>query len=503
MDRPPRTPRRAAPASANAATPPRITSSQFFGLLQWIDGRPLLDTIEPYRRRIFAQALDEFDDRGRPKYNLILCGRAKKNFKTADLCLAALFALCANDSPGGNQVYVLANDEGQAGDDLELVKKIVVANAVLASRLTVQRKTILRNDGKGALEILPAKDIAGAHGKTYRFCGFDEIWGYKNWDVLEALAFDPTRPDSQQWITSYASIYHKPGVPLFDLTAAGWRGSDPRMLFSWYAADRTTDPDLADADPESRANPSRGSHEPDYLESQRRRLPAHRYRRLHLNLPGLPEGAAYKHEVITEVIERDVVVRLPEPTLEYHAFVDMSGGSNDDAVLAVGYRDAAGRGVLARVANQGQPPPFDPRTAVERFVAILREYRVGSVTGDRYAGETFRRDFERAGIDYDISDGSKSDLYEAFEPHLNSHHVVLLDVPILEQQLLSLVWRGGKIDHPPGEHDDWANAVVGCLTSILTADSPAPELVFLGDASDSRPGVEALVQRQGFYWPGR
>jgi hypothetical protein len=31
------------------------------------------------------------------------------------------------------------------------------------------------------------------------------------------------------------------------------------MYFSWYAADYTTDPALADADPETRANPSRGS----------------------------------------------------------------------------------------------------------------------------------------------------------------------------------------------------------------------------------------------------
>ena len=39
----------------------------------------------------------------------------------------------------------------------------------------------------------------------------------------------------------------------------------------------------------------------------------------------------------------------------------------------------------------------------------------------------------------------------------------MLDVPLLEQQLLGLVWRGGKIDHPNGEHDDWANAACGAL----------------------------------------
>jgi hypothetical protein len=66
-------------------TPATSTSLEFFGRLRWIDGRPLLDTIEPYRRELFTKALDT------PRYNLVLGGRAKKNSKTADLVLAGLF----------------------------------------------------------------------------------------------------------------------------------------------------------------------------------------------------------------------------------------------------------------------------------------------------------------------------------------------------------------------------------------------------------------------------
>jgi hypothetical protein len=39
----------------------------------------------------------------------------------------------------------------------------------------------------------------------------------------------------------------------------------------------------------------------------------------------------------------------------------------------------------------------------------------------------------------------------------------LLDTPKLESQLLGLVWRGGKIDHQTGDHDDWANAAAGTV----------------------------------------
>ena len=69
-----------------------------------------------------------------------------------------------------------------------------------------------------------------------------EIHGYKTWDILEALQPDPTRLDAQQGITSYASLYHKPGVPLFDMLLKGKTGADARMLLSWYAADWTNDP---------------------------------------------------------------------------------------------------------------------------------------------------------------------------------------------------------------------------------------------------------------------
>jgi hypothetical protein len=56
----------------------QVDPFQFFSWLNWLDGRPLMDAIEPYRQRIFEQALYSFDDSGRPVYNLALTGRGKK-----------------------------------------------------------------------------------------------------------------------------------------------------------------------------------------------------------------------------------------------------------------------------------------------------------------------------------------------------------------------------------------------------------------------------------------
>ena len=50
---------------------------------------------------------------------------------------------------------------------------------------------------------------------------------------------------------------------------------------------------------------------------------------------------------------------------------------------------------------------------------------------------------------------------------MNAGDVLLLDIPTMESELLGLIWRGNKIDHPAGEHDDYANAVAGATYSVL------------------------------------
>ena len=196
----------------------------FLVLVKWLDGSPILPLIEPYRRKIFWDVLDSVDDTGRMTYNLALLGRGKKNCKSLDLVLAALFACVANDPPRGNDIYLIANDEGQANDDLSLCKKLVAISPHLLSRLVIRDKMIVRKDNRGTITILPGRDAIGLHGKTYRAALFDEIHGYRDWALLEALALDPHRDDSQMILTSYASVFHKPGVPLLRFAPARQSG---------------------------------------------------------------------------------------------------------------------------------------------------------------------------------------------------------------------------------------------------------------------------------------
>ena len=95
---------------------------RLFERLDWLTGAPLMSVIEPYRRRIFEELLYSFDDDGGRKYTFALIGRAKKNWKSADLCLSALYMLLVWRSPLGNDCVICSNDHDQARDTLTILR---------------------------------------------------------------------------------------------------------------------------------------------------------------------------------------------------------------------------------------------------------------------------------------------------------------------------------------------------------------------------------------------
>src|SRR6516165_11731192 len=108
----------------------------------------------------------------------------------------------------------------------------------------------------------------------------------------------------------------------------------------------------------------------------------------------------------------------------YHAFVDPSGGSNDAMTLAIAHKE--GNTVILDMVRERRPP-FSPEAVVEEFANELKNYRITSVAGDRYAGEWPRERFRLHGVNYEVADKSKSELYVALLPSVNSRAVDLLD----------------------------------------------------------------------------
>lgn len=164
----------------------------------------------------------------------------------------------------------------------------------------------------------------------------------------------------------------------------------------------------------------------------------------------------------------------PAAGLTYLAGFDAAGGSGtDEMTLAISHVERQGervRAVLDLVV--GIKPPFSPEQGVADFCAILTRYRIARVQGDRYAGEWPREQFTKAGIEYQLTDKSKSGLYRELLPAINSGSVELLDEPRMLNQLCALerrTARGGRdiIDHPPNGKDDLINAAAIALLLAL------------------------------------
>jgi hypothetical protein len=177
--------------------------------------------------------------------------------------------------------------------------------------------------------------------------------------------------------------------------------------------------------------------------------------------------------VSREVVDAAVVTGRhelpPQRGVDYQAFTDPSGGSADSFTLAIAH-EVEGCAVMDAVREV--KPPFSPDATVEEFAALLRSYGISRVVGDRFGGEWPRERFRAHGVEYDLADKPKSDIYRDLLPVLNGRRVELLDQSHLVSQLCGLerrTARGGKdsIDHGPGAHDDVANAVAGVVRLVL------------------------------------
>ena len=441
--------------------PPQIDPLEFYGMLNWIDGRPLLDVMEPYRQAIHRAALYTFRPDGSPQYRRILTGRAKKNSKTTDAVLAGLYKLLMWRAAGGrgNQVYFLASDMGQANDALELCKLIIRRNPLLAAELIVKANLIERQDGEGFAEILPARDAATLHGKTFLFYCHSELHTQRDYKVLEGLEIDRTRPDAQQWFESYASMSRAAGIPVNDILRQHAAGTDPRLFVSWYSGT------IEEANPS--LNGPLGPTLEDILDAQRS-LPSWIFRRLCQNLPGQPDGAAFDAGKVEEAVIVGRTVLPPQPGAQYVAFCDLSGGGADDATLAIAHFHE-GQAILDCLLDQGPRTDgtFSPDDAVKLFAEVLKQYGCARVTGDRYAAQWPIQAFQKHDIIYHQADQNRSQIYSAFEPLLNSGQIELLDHPKLFPQLIGLMRKGEKIDHVSTDHDDHSNAAAGALVLVL------------------------------------
>ena len=190
----------------------------------------------------------------------------------------------------------------------------------------------------------------------------------------------------------------------------------------------------------------------------------------------------------------------PRAGVFYKAYVDSSGGAvgGDSYCIAIAHKEHNSY-VLDVV--RGRAGPFDPQILTEDYAKLCKQYRCGSVVGDKYAREWVSSAWRKCGIVYTPATLTASETYLEGLPlwtqarvRIPNHPTLLRELRLLER----MPTRMGKdqVVHPRNVHDDYANVCFGalyCLANHLGAyaDSLSKATAW-GDDED--PNTEAAKE---------
>jgi len=304
------------------------------------------------------------------------------------------------------------------------------------------------------------------------------------------IAFPSTR------LVKISTPYMKSGVLHDDFKRAF--GQDDPDLLVWRASSLLMNPSLRaeQLDRERRLDPSRFAreYEAEFADDLETFLPS---------------------AWIESAIQTGRYELPPQNGVRYIAACDASGGGPDAFTLAIVHAEGSGatRTIVHDVTRAWSKPrdaATDLEGAVRDIAAVCKRYNVSTIYGDRYARGWVREAFKRHGLAYeDVTqrdrDGEqvyldRSSAYLEVEPLFAQGLIAILDHPTLERELKNLERRpgmGGKdrVDHPPGQHDDHANALA--LAAAKARQGGVRPFVHVAD------GVARIGERRGGYATGQ
>ena len=386
--------------------------------------------------------------------------RSGKSFIAA---LIAVFLASFRDyrpflSPGERaHVIVIASDRGQAQVILRYVKGFINSIPMLAAMIESEKTESIDLNNRVTIEVFTCSYKA-VRGFTVAAVIGDEIAFWRADDgrnpateVLRALRPAlATIPGSL--LIAISSPYSRSG-PLWD-TFNRHHGKDESDILCWQAATKVMNPTISQSLIDRAMADDPEAARAEWLAEFRSDLEAY-----------------LSEEAITAVTAQGRFELSPLSQINYTAFVDPSGGRRDPATLAIVHSE---KELIVLDVAKRYPSPHDPGIVVAEQAAILRDFRIQRVTGDRYAGSWPEHEFLKHSITYQTAEKDKSSLYLDFLPLVLSGRVELLENKYLFNELRSLERRtrkGGRdlVDHPPKGHDDLANSVAGVCVSLASS----------------------------------
>ncbi|WP_294609338.1 hypothetical protein [uncultured Roseovarius sp.] len=369
--------------------------------------------------------------------------------------LLAIYEACFTDyrdklAPGEvASCMVIASDRRQARTVMRYISGLVNENPMLRRMVLRENSEAIEFRNRAAIEVHTASHRA-VRGYTLSAAILDEIafWHIDgaNPDVEIISALRPALATLGGPLIALSSPYAKRGV-LWNAYKKHF-GHDSRILVA-QAPSRTMNPRL----------PARVVE--DAMADDCARASAEYLALFRSDIACLIDPALIEEATRPKPRELPAVRRV-----RYMAFTDPAGGGQDEFTIAIAHSEGDAVVIDAVRGLRGSPAGI-----VKEYAAFLKTYGIRRVIGDRYAGRWPRDEFQKHGITYAVSEIDRNGLYLEMLAALNSGCVELPNDRKLSQQLAALERRTGRsgrdmIDHPPGGHDDLANAVAGVVAAV-------------------------------------
>jgi len=398
----------------------------------------------------------------------------RRGGKSRIVSFAAVYIACFYSfrkylAPGETgMVLILARDRDQAKVVFNYIGGILKSVGALNQMVTNWRSDEIELQN-GITIAVKTSDYRAVRGVTLVCCIADEVafWDSQgiNPDTAIFQALRPamvTIPEAKLLVIS--SPYAKAGV-LFEAHRK-YFGHDDRNVLVWQSETRVMNPSISQ----------------EFINEEIERDPDAARSEWFAQFREDVE-AAFSLESIEQCVIPGRSDLLPAQGLSYVAFVDPSGGRRDQFTLAIAHR----RNETAIIdLIRAWQPPFDPSEVTKECSEVLKPYRIRQIIGDNYGGEWPREQFRKHGVNYELAEKNRSQLYLNLIPALNSKRVELPDNRKLIDELRRLERRRGRsgkdtVDHPAyGGSDDIANSVAGAVDMVISKPVLSPHAIPTG-----------------------
>ena len=430
---------------------------RFLDLLTHEDGRSYGRNLDPWQRE---DLLAWFEAKQLYQW----WERPRGHSKTQDAAAVSLVELVLGRP--GSRIYFAATDQEQAGIAFDSLKGFVNRSPVLSQAVELLSWQAVVPETDSTLTVLPA-DAPGSWGKRPALIVIDE---------LEAWRGNRAEEFFYALITALGKV---PGARLLIASTAGW----DRNSIAWKLREKVQN------DPAwrfSRRGQVASWITREFLESQRRILPEHVYRMLHLNEWTEAGGAFLTYAEVQSIFDPDLRPRA-SCDRDLHVIGLDVGLSHDQTVACVVHVEQDGTVTVDAFQTwQGSPEDRVQLQDVEDWLrAAVRRYSGARVVADPWQAVAILQRLQAAQIraqEVTFTPAYRGKVYSNLLELVRNRKLRCFRHEQLEQELLALsfVDKGGvlRVDHPSGGHDDHAMSLAIAALAVLEEANRPRSVVF-------------------------